>query len=213
VPLTCGNTPVSFLRVSAQPGLFQVVWRHDGVSAVGIVHASVADAAIPAEVSSSFAPDLLGPGSALDPVAHNRRVRVSTSSASSRSKAAIASKKRSTSSRLLLARELEQDRPAEVPAQRRHVLEIPGGRSTEQREHLVGSEFFQRQQRNPRVPVDGAHAHVDREIDPALFVLRLDREASERVRRDLAPPLDPASLSARSTAATIVAIVSASASA
>jgi hypothetical protein len=57
---------------------------------------------------------------------------------------------------------------------------IPCRGSAERREHLVGSELFQRQRRwNPRVPVDGVHAHVDREIVPAPLALRLDR-ADER---------------------------------
>ena len=67
MPLTCGNTPVSFVRVPAHPELFQLVWCHDGVSRAGIGHASVAEAPIPAAASSSFTPDLLGPCSDLDP--------------------------------------------------------------------------------------------------------------------------------------------------
>jgi hypothetical protein len=36
MPLTCGNTRESFARVPAHPGLFQLVWCHDGVSAVAV---------------------------------------------------------------------------------------------------------------------------------------------------------------------------------
>jgi hypothetical protein len=156
-----------------------------------IGHASVAAPALPPARSSSAA-DLLRPSSDLDPqppVTGARSIEVDgiePVEGGDRVQETL-----DAEAGVLLACELEQDRPTEVPTKRRHVLAIPRSSSTERCEDLVRCELLQRQQRNTRLPANRAHAHVDRGIDPALLVLRLDRKASERVRHHLASTSDP----------------------